>query len=151
SCPICDSTKFYQYLSCIDYTVSRETFQIVKCESCGLLFTNPRPSQDEIGKYYQSDEYISHSGTKKGLINYAYHLIRNFTINKKYRIIKKYVPGDVSILDIGCGTGEFLNYCKENGCNTVGMEPSDTGREAAIKNYGLNVYPEQHLNELKPT
>lgn len=149
-CPVCNGSTFTKHLSCEDYTVSHETFNIVKCVGCGFLFTNPRPKQDEIGKYYQSEDYISHSGTKKGLMNTAYHLVRNYTIKKKYKLIKKYVPGEVSLLDIGCGTGEFLNFCKLQGCNTIGIEPSDTGREAGIKNYGLNVYPEQHLKELKP-
>ncbi len=149
-CPICESSGFSEYLSCIDYTVSRETFKIVKCSSCSFLFTNPRPMQDEIGKYYQSEDYISHSGTKKGFINSIYHLVRNYTIKKKFRIIEKYVSTDVSLLDIGSGTGEFLSYCKNKGWKAVGIEPSETGREAAIKNYNLTIFPEQHLKELQP-
>src|ERR1022692_3395444 len=139
-CPICQNKLFTHQLSCIDYTVSRETFSIVKCANCGFFFTNPRPSQEEIGKYYQSEEYISHSGTKKGFVNSIYHLVRNFTIKRKFRNIEKYVSNDVSLLDIGCGTGEFLNYCKNKGWKVVGIEPSEKGRDTGIKNYGLNVF-----------
>jgi 2-polyprenyl-3-methyl-5-hydroxy-6-metoxy-1,4-benzoquinol methylase len=149
-CPICNSSTFTQYLSCEDYTVSHETFNIVKCGGCGFLFTNPRPKQDEIGKYYQSEDYISHSGTKKGLINSIYHRVRNYTIKNKFKIIQQYVSKDVSLLDIGCGTGEFLNYCNLQGWKTVGIEPSDTGRAAGIRNYGLSIFLEQHLQVFQP-
>src|SRR5689334_11888277 len=124
SCPVCLCTKFEPFISCIDYTVSRETFLIVKCEACGFIFTNPRPSTQEIGKYYQSEEYISHSGTKKGLINRLYHIARSFTLKSKYNIIKRFIKQkDIELLDIGCGTGEFLNYCKQKGMHTQGIEP----------------------------
>src|SRR5262245_23195580 len=151
SCPVCEGGSFSSYLSCEDYTVSHETFSLVKCDSCGFVFTNPRPAQSEIGRYYQSDDYISHSRTKKGLMNSAYHLVRNFTIKNKYKIISsRFGNKKLDLLDIGCGTGEFLNYCKQQGWNTTGIEPSETGREAGIKNYGLKIYEEEHLNQIQP-
>jgi 2-polyprenyl-3-methyl-5-hydroxy-6-metoxy-1,4-benzoquinol methylase len=149
NCPICNNSPLLPELSCIDYTVSRETFNLVKCSQCGFVFTNPRPHASEIGKYYQSEDYISHSGTKKGFVNLIYHQIRNYTIRKKFLNINKIVSGNVSILDIGCGTGEFLNYCKIKGWNTVGIEPSDDARHLARRNYSLDVFPEAYLNELQ--
>ena len=69
NCPVCSGTKFKPFLSCMDYTVSRETFTIVQCEGCGFRFTNPQPDEKEIEKYYESEEYISHSGTSKGIVD----------------------------------------------------------------------------------
>ena len=71
-CPICYGQDFEPFIKCIDYTVSKETFQIVQCKKCDFKFTNPRPSQSEIGKYYESEYYISHSNSKKGLFNLVY-------------------------------------------------------------------------------
>ena len=82
-CPVCSFTRFKPFLTCRDFTVSRETFQIVECENCGFCFTNPRPAENEIGRYYQSEEYVSHSGTKKGLVNKVYHLVKSYTLAKK--------------------------------------------------------------------
>lgn len=79
NCPVCNHDKNKQFLSCQDYTVSRETFTIVQCEACGFRFTNPRPDENEIGKYYESEEYISHSGTSKGIVNKLYQAARNHT------------------------------------------------------------------------
>lgn len=153
SCPICQGEKFKPFLSCKDYTVSHETFQIVECESCGFHFTNPRPAENEIGKYYQSEEYISHSGTKKGLVNRVYHVVRNYTLAKKLQLVLRLVgsrkPASISLLDYGCGTGEFLNTCKKAGLMVSGMEPDDKARNFAIKNYGLNVSQPNAISSLK--
>lgn len=151
-CPICDFKKFKPFLACKDYTVSRETFQIVECENCGFHFTNPRPAENEIGKYYQSEEYISHSGTKKGFINRAYHLVRNYTLAKKLQLVVRVgmsPPEKLSILDYGCGTGEFLNTCKRAGFRTTGIEPEESARTYAINNYGLNVLPPDAIKSFK--
>jgi hypothetical protein len=66
NCLICGKPDFTSYLNCTDYFLTKETFNIVKCKSCGFIFVNPRPSKAELYKYYESQEYISHSGTKKG-------------------------------------------------------------------------------------
>jgi transcription elongation factor Elf1 len=59
NCPVCNSTSFSPFLSCVDHTVSRETFNVVQCNLCGFKFTNPRPEEDKLGPYYNSDEYVS--------------------------------------------------------------------------------------------
>jgi 2-polyprenyl-3-methyl-5-hydroxy-6-metoxy-1,4-benzoquinol methylase len=146
-CPICRSSEFSAFLSCKDNTVSRETFQIVQCNSCGFKFTNPRPEEAELGKYYKSEEYVSHSNTSKGFINSTYQSVRKYTLLKKLQLISKYYKTG-NILDIGCGTGEFLNTCKNAKWNAVGIEPDDSAREMAIKNYQLDVRKEDELKSL---
>jgi len=140
NCPICQSAELKQFLECVDYTVSKSKFTIVECASCGFHFTNPRPTEAECGKYYQSEDYISHSDTRKGIINNLYHYARKFTLKKKLKLvtsISKKQQGN--LLDLGCGTGAFLNICKENGWKVQGIEPSAEAREVAKKNYGINL------------
>ena len=81
-CPVCKGTEFAPFLICKDYTVSQENFNIVSCKTCNFKFTNPRPSDSEIGKYYKSEDYVSHSDTKKGLINRLYHAVRARTLKQ---------------------------------------------------------------------
>jgi len=139
-CPICQSDSLNSFIACKDYTVSKDTFNIVQCVFCGFRFTNPRPEEAEAGKYYQSEEYISHSDTRKGLINNLYHYARKFTLKKKLKLITSVSSKQQgNILDLGCGTGAFLNTCKESGWQVQGIEPSADAREFAQKNYGLTL------------
>ena len=154
SCPVCSSLLHKHFLVCKDFTVSQEEFQIVKCETCEFKFTNPRPSASEIGSYYQSEEYISHSNTSKGIVNKVYQLVRNYTLNQKLKLINDL--GEKSskrLLDIGCGTGMFLKTCKQSGWKTKGTEPDENTRQAAVETSGseiaadfLNAYSDEQFD-----
>ena len=152
SCPVCKNGKYELFLSCVDHTVSRETFAIVRCTSCGFKFTNPRPTENEIGKYYESEEYISHSGTSRGVVNKIYGLVRNYTIKKKVQLINDELRTKNhelrTILDIGCGTGEFLNACKQDGWNVTGIEPSEMARKHAKESFGIDALLPEKLFEM---
>ena len=148
-CPVCSGKQFNSFISCKDYTVSHETFQIAQCASCGFKFTNPRPSETEIVKYYQSEDYISHSNTSKGIINSLYKVARKFTISQKVNLIKSVCPDGKSILDYGCGTGEFLNGMKKAGWFVNGVEPSKQAQGFAINNYELHIIEPNEINRLR--
>lgn len=143
-CPICDSDKNSQFLSCKDYTVSKIDFELKECGACGFVFTSPRPQNSDLGKFYESDEYISHSNTKKGIVSRLYQSVRNKTLRQKLALINsRQAKG--TLLDIGCGTGEFANVMKQDGWTVRGIEPGDKAREAARSNYGLDVQPEEAI------
>jgi len=108
TCPVCETINFEVFLNTKDHFLTEESFTISKCLNCGFLFTNPRPSETDSNRYYQSEAYISHSNTDKGLISRIYKRIRNHSLNKKISLIKKYIQSG-NALDIGCGTGHFLN------------------------------------------
>lgn len=171
-CPICEHTSFAPFITCKDYTVSKQNFEIVSCSQCGFKFTNPRPTEADLGQYYESEEYISHSNTNKGLVNKLYQYARYYTLSKKLQLVSQTTrKKNAAILDYGCGTGEFLNTCKSAGWSTKGVEPSDLGRDQAKENYALEVYNDvfdpafdndqfdvitlwhvlEHVSRLKPT
>jgi len=127
ACPICGEKNFSKYLETLDYTTTREAFTIQKCDHCSFLLTNPRPDQTSIGKYYQSDKYISHTGGNTGLIDQVYRSVRNITLKSKLKLINKY-QSKFNLLDYGCGTGDFLATCKDAGWTVTGVEPSEEAR-----------------------
>ena len=137
NCPVCKGTDFTPFLTCKDYTVSQESFNIVSCKGCNFKFTNPRPSDSEIGKYYKSEDYVSHSDTKKGLINRLYHMVRTRTLKQKLGLISSYVSRG-TILDYGCGTGMFLKTCADAGWKSFGFEPDSDAKKLA-EGKGLTV------------
>lgn len=150
SCPICDGREFGGFRVCKDYTVSKADFSIVICKACGFALTSPRPADAELGRYYESEEYISHSNTKKGLIGRLYQAVRRRTLKQKLSLVQAQSGAALAgekgdLLDIGCGTGEFLNTCKQAGWKTIGIEPSKSAREMGRKNYALDVREEDAL------
>jgi 2-polyprenyl-3-methyl-5-hydroxy-6-metoxy-1,4-benzoquinol methylase len=148
-CPICDSDKKSLFLTCIDNTVSKKTFELQECDLCGFVYTSPRPQNSDLGKFYESDEYISHSNTKKGIVSRLYQSVRNRTLRQKLALINSRQKKG-TLLDIGCGTGEFANVMQLDGWKVRGIEPGDSAREMAKKNYGLDVQPEEALRSIAP-
>ena len=145
NCPICQSEKHTFWRQGIDHNVSQDTFKITECNGCGFRFTNPIPSEETIGDYYKSENYISHSSTKKGIINKIYHKVRERAIKQKEQLISS-LSKSKTLLDIGCGTGDFLGYCKNKNWECLGLEPDQSARELALKNN--NVIAE-NLDQLK--
>jgi SAM-dependent methyltransferase len=141
NCPVCNATSFSSFITCKDYTVSNETFNIVNCQSCSFKFTSPRPQNQDLGNYYKSEDYISHSNTSKGLISKLYKSVRNHTIKKKIALVLKHVSRG-TILDYGCGTGMFLSACQKDGWKAFGMEPDEGARKIATQ-MGLNTFSDK--------
>jgi len=138
TCPICNTSSFSLFKKVKDYTVSKEFFNIVNCNQCGLLFTNPRPDSKSLGSYYKSENYISHTNKSNNPINSIYKLARTQTLKWKYKLINKTQP--ISLLDYGCGTGHFLNYCHKKKLNVKGFEPDENARTIAKNELGDLVY-----------
>lgn len=139
-CPNCGNKNIFLVLSAKDYTVSGEQFEIWECRNCTQRFTQNIPGSQEIGKYYQSENYISHSDTSKGLINNLYHKVRKRTLLQKRKLIENTTGKKAgSILDVGCGTGAFLHGMKNAKWNITGLEPDETARAKALELYGLHL------------
>ena len=92
----------------------------------------------DLGAYYQSDDYISHSNTNKGLISKLYKRIRNYTLSSKERLLCSFVSRG-TLLDYGCGSGHFITYCHAKGWKVAGVEPDD-GARAIAKQTSSSVY-----------
>jgi 2-polyprenyl-3-methyl-5-hydroxy-6-metoxy-1,4-benzoquinol methylase len=136
-CPACGHPDFRPYLTCTDQLVSQQPFTIVQCEACTLRFTNPRPTVDQLGNYYKSDQYISHSDKANGLIGWLYNTVRQYTVNRKVLLINELANNKRgTILDIGCGTGLFLAAAGQAGWQIAGVEPDTNARQLAEQRTG---------------
>ncbi len=147
SCPVCGFKQHENFLIAQDHAHSKEPFNIVACKNCNFKFTNPRPLEEVIYNYYPEDNYISHKSTNIGIIGWVYRKARQYAIRKKYGIINKHKPRKGSILDFGCGTGEFLKYYQNRDWKIAGMEPSELARDAASTLTGIGIY--QDLKAIK--
>lgn len=139
NCPVCEKTVFKPFIDAVDYTVSKAVFSIVTCQSCGFHFTNPVPTIDKIGDYYKSESYVSHSSTNKGLINKIYQRVRKYTLKQKVNLVKRVSNGN-DLMDIGAGTGHFLNAASNAGINALGLEPDQDARNFARRNFDVAIH-----------
>lgn len=137
-CPVCGSAEISILFTAKDHMVSGETFPVAGCVRCKTRFTQDVPEESSIGPYYQSEAYISHTDTRKGLVNRLYHLVRNYTLQAKKRSMTKTLGRDKgSILDYGCGTGAFLGVMKNAGWTVAGIEPDAYARQLAKSVHGV--------------
>ncbi len=148
-CPVCGNTQFKPFLTCTDYLVSNQEFSIQQCETCSFRFTSPRPDASLIGDYYKSDQYISHNDSGQGIVNLAYRAVRNYTLRSKLNLINQLNEGVGKVLDVGCGTGAFLETCKNGGWQVIGTEPDDDARKVASNKLQIEI--KSDLNALSDT
>lgn len=106
-----------------DYTVSNEKFDLVYNEDLECLETLPQPSLEKLGSYYESEDYISHTDASVSLVDRLYQIVKKFTLHSKLKLVQKCTSGK-ALLDVGCGTGDFLNVCQLNGFDVAGVEPN---------------------------
>ncbi|MEE3225116.1 MAG: class I SAM-dependent methyltransferase [Bacteroidota bacterium] len=122
-----------------DYSISQEEFTLVYDEVLDMFSTDPVP--DNLGKYYLSENYISHTDSNEGLFEKVYQWVKNYMLKKKVKLISSYVEKG-TLLDIGAGTGDFLNQAKKSGWEVTGIEPSAAARKRAFEK-GINLFEEE--------
>jgi 2-polyprenyl-3-methyl-5-hydroxy-6-metoxy-1,4-benzoquinol methylase len=126
-----DISNKKHFLTVKDYSVSKETFDLYYEETLDMLITHPQPSLENLGKYYESEDYISHTDNKRSLFEKLYHFIKSIALKNKLNLINSLQPNKGLILDIGAGTGDFLSVAKNDGWQTIGVEPSDRAKAIA--------------------
>ena len=150
ACLCCGSTSISRSFSAIDYTVSKEYFEVWKCSICTFQFTQNVPDASHIGPYYQSADYVSHSDTKTGLTNGLYHFARRLTVKSKRNLVKAVTAlQQGSLLDFGAGTGAFASFMTQSGWQVTALEPDNTARANALKNHNLQLQDADSLQQLQ--
>lgn len=122
-----------KYLSVKDYLVSGKSFDLVHDTDLDFLKTFPQPQVEELPQYYESQEYISHTDEKRGLISSLYQLVKKWSLQKKAKLILQQLGVVGSLLDVGAGTGDFLKVAKEKGWQVHGMEPNKNAAKLALE------------------
>jgi 2-polyprenyl-3-methyl-5-hydroxy-6-metoxy-1,4-benzoquinol methylase len=140
NCPVCGAAQIKEVLRAKDYTVSNKEFAVWECGSCTLRFTQDVPHAGEIGQYYKSENYISHTNTSKGFINTLYQTVRNYTLGQKRKlIINETGVKKGTILDAGSGTGAFVHTMQLHGWSVTGLEPDEDARKTADSLYNIKL------------
>lgn len=145
-CPLCKSGHFLNHKEITDYSLSKQSFIVCKCMQCELLFTNPRPNEEEIGPYYDFPDYFSHEDKAKNLTQWIYNQVRNYNLGQKIKLIEEFAETG-KLLDYGCGTGQLLFEATINLWKVNGIEPNAKARDKANQKLGNKVFTS--IDELK--
>lgn len=128
-----------------DHFLSQEVFEVKASEHEGILETNPKPEVDKLPEYYDSHDYISHQTKSSSVLGKIYHKVKSIMLSRKKRLILGY-KREGSILDIGAGTGEFLEGFEERNWKKSAIEPS-IKLKSIYKDKNINLFEE--LDEVK--
>jgi SAM-dependent methyltransferase len=136
-CPLCGSVRSQLFIAVRDRLQGRDLdadgdkrYEIVTCSGCGFRFLNPRPRVQELWKYYQGGAYDPHRRRGGGVVSIIYRLLRPLSVGyKAAQVSRGLKPG--SLLDVGCGSGEFLCEMKRRGWRVLGIEQDEGAAQIA--------------------
>lgn len=134
SCPVCHGEASELHLRVADRFALAQgpAFSLQRCRACGMVYLNPRPTEATSSRYYQHEAYLpfaSLAGRQTGTQK-VYDFLRRLNLNWKRRLITRLKTGG-ALLDVGCGTGEFLACMRAAGWQVAGLE-----REANAAHWG---------------
>ncbi len=138
------------YLTVKDHSVSGEDFQLLYNKELDMLETFPQPEAEKLSSYYKSEDYISHTDTKRNLLEFFYHSVRKIALKRKLKLINSFDSESKNILDIGCGTGDFLETVLKDNWIITGIEPDEQARQIANSKTNNAVFGIEQLEKLKP-
>jgi 2-polyprenyl-3-methyl-5-hydroxy-6-metoxy-1,4-benzoquinol methylase len=119
-----DFSKHNIYLKVKDHSVSGEQFELLMDDELQLLKTHPQPAIENLSRYYESVDYISHTDGKRSLFEKLYHTVKQKALRDKIKLVEGFNPKKGKLLDIGAGTGDFLVMAQKHGWEIKGIEPS---------------------------
>jgi len=136
ACAACGGREFKKLFSAVDPAGDPgEEFTLVACAACGLAFVSPRPSEDELGRYYPGEYY----GEKNVKFNPLFEFfIRRFRSGRVRDILGYRKTG--AALDIGCARGRVLSLLKQRGWEVMGTELSEGSAAFARDALGITVF-----------
>ncbi|MEE4177220.1 MAG: class I SAM-dependent methyltransferase [Bacteroides sp.] len=142
-CPLCGAGEgLVPFLTCPDHLLGSGQYSMVQCGSCGLVFTNPRPREEELPAFYQSEQYVSHTEHQNSLRERIYFRVQSYMLKRKFLLISKLKGRGRLLLDVGCGAGAFGNYMQDHGYQAIGIEPQPAAREKT-REKGIQVFDSQ--------
>jgi 2-polyprenyl-3-methyl-5-hydroxy-6-metoxy-1,4-benzoquinol methylase len=137
-CPLCSSDEFSVEFSREDLNLMVPgSFTVVSCNNCKHMFLNPRPTTHSIKNHLYTENYDQYRdrGTKFSILN----ILQSYGFHKRYRLIAKYISSG-RILDIGCASGDFLEYMLQfPEWDLVGLEPITQAANLAREHLNVKI------------
>jgi len=129
-CPACGSSRLYE----LDLLPLRRpvngcrTGFVSGCDDCGLVFSNPQPTTEELSRFYSpTGEWVSRQAGKSARATAPVDEPRGRSWSRAFEPIREKLsvtspPPGARVLDFGCGNGKLLDALQECGWQTFGVE-----------------------------
>jgi len=140
TCNLCNGTDYVERFTVPDLLLDRKEIKatFVQCTSCGLIYQNPRPDQDEIAEHYPPGYDSYNIGVNS--TSFLQNAVFRYGISKRRRFVTR-VKSEGRLLDIGCATGQFLRGMQRHpDFELFGVEIDHDAARVARSKYGLNVF-----------
>lgn len=109
-------------------------YRMVQCQTCELLYLNPRPSEETLTRHYPED--YAPFDVSRGLLGRVTRVLRR----READGTRAWIPDRGRVLELGCAAGDLLLPLRTAGFDVVGVEPSASASRRAREQYGLPVH-----------
>jgi SAM-dependent methyltransferase len=145
-CPVCHNPDSIACAPGRDrlFGLARETFHLLRCKSCSCIYLDPIPGESALAGYYPAEYWWSEDSATPGFFARILHRLektyREFVIADHVRFLefcaRENGAGEKTLLDVGCGSGAFLQSAQSRGFIPHGMDQSARAVEVVQKQYG---------------
>ena len=126
-CPVCRGTR-------LEYQFPVAGYGIMRCEDCGLLLTNPQPSNEELARIYSEDYFLVE---KNAAGQRHVDALKTGTADLYLDLLERYgLAGGARLLEVGSGQGDFLARAQARGMEVTGVEYSEHANGVAAGKLG---------------
>lgn len=143
SCPVCHTAASAPFCRVPDrFELEKgDQYRLLSCKGCRLIYLNPRPQEEHSGAFYQNSEYSPFISVnpKPTFFDKIYLGLRTWNNRWKRRKIEAVRSEPGKLLDVGCGTGEFMLEMKQAGWDIRGVERDGNAAACAIENHKLRI------------
>lgn len=132
-CPLCGAADPRPRFRCSDrlFRTTDKPFNVVECGACGVLYLSPRPSREELTRYYPTGYWWS-GGQEGGVARRLEGLYRRTVLRDHVAFVTRVLARPPArLLDVGCGSGDLLASMRERGYLCTGMDNSFAALAAA--------------------
>ena len=134
SCPLCGGRHQSEYAYCTDNVISGESYSLLECKDCGLVYTANAPQDTKFDHYEKLEHKLKLGESPKGLINTLHYVSRDIMNRRKYRLIKKLTcKKRGTLLNYGAKTGFFSGYMIGKNWSVTSVEKFHQERQFALE------------------